>query len=221
MNKKVWLGFIAVFITLEVLDFIVHGVILASTYASITVWRPDMMSKIWITHLVTFIGAFFFAFIFSKGYENKGIVEGLRYGLYLGIWMSVGMAYGTYAMIAIPYPLPWNGFSSASSSMFSRAQFSLLCLARSRKSRQKFEAESPRCNNKPRQLSRGLLFDGPSIVLPTQEAPRSITENAEEDPHNDQHPRHRHQQPGDFFRYLNKDQESSEKGKVADGVNEI
>ncbi len=110
MNKKVWLGFIAVFITLEVLDFIVHGVILASTYASITVWRPDMMSKIWITHLVTFIGAFFFAFIFSKGYENKGIVEGLRYGLYLGIWMSVGMAYGTYAMIAIPYSLALEWF---------------------------------------------------------------------------------------------------------------
>jgi hypothetical protein len=110
MNKKVLPGFIAAFITLEVLDFIVHGVILGSTYASMTVWRPDMMSKMWITHIITLIGSFFFAFIFSKGYENKGIGEGLRYGLYIGIWMSVGMAYGTYAMIAIPYSLALEWF---------------------------------------------------------------------------------------------------------------
>ena len=110
MNKKVWLGFVAAFVTLEVLDFIIHGVILGSTYASMTVWRTDMMSKMWITHLVTLIGAFFFAFVFSKGFENKGIGEGLRYGLYIGIWMSVGMAYGTYAMIAIPYSLALEWF---------------------------------------------------------------------------------------------------------------
>jgi hypothetical protein len=110
MNKKVWPGFMAVFVTLEVLDFVVHGLILSSTYASISVWRPDMATKMWITHLVTLIGAFFFAFIFSKGYENKGIGEGLRYGLYIGIWMSVGMAYGTYSMIAIPYSLALEWF---------------------------------------------------------------------------------------------------------------
>ncbi len=110
MNKKVWLGFIAVFITLEVLDFLVHGLLLGSTYASMSVWRPDMASKMWIIHVVTLIGAFFFAFIFSKGYENKGIAEGVRYGLYIGVWMSVGMAYGTYAMVAIPYSLALEWF---------------------------------------------------------------------------------------------------------------
>jgi len=110
MNKKVWPGFIAVFVTLEVLNFVIHGLILGSTYASMTVWRSDMMSKMWITHLITLIGAFFFAFIFSKGYENKGIGEGLRYGLYIGIWLSVGMAYGTYSMIAIPYSMALEWF---------------------------------------------------------------------------------------------------------------
>jgi hypothetical protein len=110
MNKKVWLGFIAAFVTLEVLDFIIHGVILASAYSSLTVWRTDMASKMWIVHVVTLIGAFFFALIFSKGYENKGIAEGIRYGLYIGVWMSTGMAYGTYSMIAIPYSLALEWF---------------------------------------------------------------------------------------------------------------
>lgn len=111
MNKKLWLGFIAAFITIEILEAIVNMVILSSAYQStMQVWRPDMMSKMWIFHVVMLIGAFFFAFIFSKGFENKGIVEGVRYGTYIGIWMSVGKAYGTYAMVAIPYSLALQWF---------------------------------------------------------------------------------------------------------------
>ena len=110
MNKKVWLGFIAVFITFEVIDYLVNMVLLSSAYAAVNVWRADMMSKIWIFHLVTLIGSFFFAFVFSKGYEAKGIAEGLRYGSYIGIWLSTGKAYATYAMIAIPYSIALQWF---------------------------------------------------------------------------------------------------------------
>ncbi|MCX6143731.1 MAG: hypothetical protein NTZ35_10955 [Ignavibacteriales bacterium] len=110
MNKKVWLGFAAAFVTFEILDLVVNYLILGSTYASLKVWRPDMNSKMWIFHLVILIGSFFFAFIFSKGYEGKGIWEGVRYGTYIGIWLSVGKAYATYAMIAIPYSLALQWF---------------------------------------------------------------------------------------------------------------
>ena len=110
MNKKILLGFVAVFVTLEILEMIVNFVILGSTYASITLWRSDMNSKMWIFHLVMLIGSFFFVFIFSKGFENKGIMEGVRYGAYVGTWLSVGKAYGTYAMIAIPYSLAVQWF---------------------------------------------------------------------------------------------------------------
>jgi hypothetical protein len=110
MNKKGWLGFAAAFVTFEILDLVVNYLILGSTYASLKVWRPDMNSKMWIFHLVTLIGSFFFAFIFSKGYEGKGIWEGVRYGTYIGIWLSVGKAYATYAMIAIPYSLALQWF---------------------------------------------------------------------------------------------------------------
>ena len=111
MNKRVWLGFIAVFITGEILDFIVHGLLLGPTYQSLQgIFRADMMSKMYIFHIIGLIGAFFFAFIFSKGYEGKGVGEGIRYGVYIGIWMSAGMAYGTYGMIAIPYSLALQWF---------------------------------------------------------------------------------------------------------------
>jgi hypothetical protein len=111
MNKKFWQGFVAVFITSEILNYIVNGMILMSAYDSLkSLWRPDMMSLMWVYHVLMVVGAFFFTLIFSKGYEGKGIAEGIRYGLYIGIWMSIGMAYGTYAMIAIPYSLALQWF---------------------------------------------------------------------------------------------------------------
>jgi hypothetical protein len=111
MNKKFWTGFVAVFVAMEIMMFLVHGVILKSAYeATQSVWRPDMMSLMWIYHVLAIIGAFFFTFIFSKGYEGNGAMEGARYGLYIGIWMSSGMAYGSFAMINIPYSLALQWF---------------------------------------------------------------------------------------------------------------
>jgi hypothetical protein len=58
------------------------------------------------------VSAFFFVFIFSRGYEGKGLLEGVRFGLYIGVWMGIGFAYGTYAMIPIPYSLALSWFVS-------------------------------------------------------------------------------------------------------------
>lgn len=100
--KKLLIGFVAVFVTLEVLDGIIHGGILMSTYTAMqSTWRPDMMNKLWILHFVRIVTAFFFTYVFSKGYEGKGIMEGLRYGFYLGMIVSSGFAFGSYSMFAI------------------------------------------------------------------------------------------------------------------------
>ena len=111
MNKRLWMGFVAAFVTLEILSFVVNYLILGPTYESLkSLWREDMMSKMWIYHVITLVGSFFFTLVFSKGYEGKGIMEGVRYGAYIGIWLSIGMAYGTYASIAIPYSLALQWF---------------------------------------------------------------------------------------------------------------
>lgn len=109
--KKILIGFVAVFVTLEVLDMIIHGAILMSTYSAMqNVWRPDMMNKLWILHFVKIVTAFFFALIFSKGYENKGIMEGVRYGFYVGMIVSSGFAFGSYASFSINYQLALQWF---------------------------------------------------------------------------------------------------------------
>ena len=101
MNKKVWLGALAVFIVLEILDIIVNGVILKSAWSGVQGIRPDMASKMWMFHVIDVVAAFFFTFIFSKGFEKKGIMEGIRYGFYIGVWLSVGMVFGTDGMIRL------------------------------------------------------------------------------------------------------------------------
>ena len=109
MNKKVWMGFIAVFVAMQILDYIVHGVILKPTYDALkSLWRPD--EKLWLYPIIGFIVSFFFALIFSKGYENKGVGEGVRFGFYFGMVMSIPMAYGSYAMWPIPYSLALQWF---------------------------------------------------------------------------------------------------------------
>jgi len=103
--KKVLIGFVVVFIILEVLDIIIHGIILGPVYAATqNIWRPDMMQQMWILHIVKIVVAFFFTLIFSKGYEGKGLLEGVRYGTYVGLMLSIGMSCGTYAII-FPFSL--------------------------------------------------------------------------------------------------------------------
>ena len=115
MNKKLWIGFIVIFIAMAVLNMIIHGFILSSTYQTDEVskiMRPEseMNSMMWIYYVVYIIQAFFFAFIFSKGYEGKGIIEGVRYGLYMGLLMATPMAYASYAMYPMPYSLALQWF---------------------------------------------------------------------------------------------------------------
>ncbi len=111
MDKKFWLACVVVLVVSEICSFLINGVLLAADYqATQAVWRTDMMRLMWVYHVLMIVGAFFFTFIFAYGYEGKGVMEGLRYGLYIGVWMSMGMAYGTYAMIAIPYSMAVKWF---------------------------------------------------------------------------------------------------------------
>lgn len=118
MNLKRYIAAsLAVFVVSLVLGYLIHGVILKSTYDSMAgVWRPDMQSKLWIEWLVGFLTSFLFVYIFAKGYEDKGMLEGVRFGLIIGLFVSIPMAYGTYVIVAIPYylALEWFLYGTAS-----------------------------------------------------------------------------------------------------------
>ena len=115
MNKKFWVGFIVLFVLMSIMSFIIHAVLLSSTYMApdvMKLMRPEaeMMGMMWIYYVVYLIVAFVLTWIFSKGYEGKGIAEGVRYGFFTGLLMATPMAYASYAMYPIPYSLALQWF---------------------------------------------------------------------------------------------------------------
>jgi hypothetical protein len=113
MNKKLWAGFIAVWVVYGFLESIVNTVILKSTYLganAVNLWRPEGEMRIWIIYIAYLFFAFFFTLVFSKGFENKGIMEGVRYGFYVGMMCMVPAAYVNYATMPMPFMLALQWF---------------------------------------------------------------------------------------------------------------
>jgi len=114
--KRMVVASVMVFIAFQVMDFFVHGKLLVPVYKTLThLWRPDMMAKMWIYQISSFIMSILFVYIFTKGYENKGILEGARFGLITGLFMNVVGVFGGYAMYPIPFSLAlmWFAFGMA------------------------------------------------------------------------------------------------------------
>ena len=113
MNKKVWVGAVIVFIAFGIMDYVVHSVLMMSTYQSMVdsgTFRAPDDAKMHVFFLVRALQSFFFALVFSKGYESKGMAEGIRYGLYMGVFGGVAFSYFAYGIFPIPYELAMKWF---------------------------------------------------------------------------------------------------------------
>jgi len=103
--KRFLIGGLAIFIIFQILDFCIHSIFLMPLYASMSdVWRPDMMSKMWIMYVSSFIFSFLVMYVFIKGYEARGIMEGVRFGIIIGLMTNGAGSFYQYAV----YPLPFS-----------------------------------------------------------------------------------------------------------------
>ena len=112
MNVKRFIfAIIAVFVAIQITDPIIHGFILKNSYTALQhVWRPDMMSKMWIMYLTSLIFSFIFVYVFTKGYENKGIAEGIRFGIIIGLLLNVVGTFNQYVVYPVPFSLALQWF---------------------------------------------------------------------------------------------------------------
>jgi len=116
--KKYILAVLAVFVVFELLDFIIHSVILADAYESLQgVWRQNMMNYMWVMYVTALIWSVFFVYIFTKGYQNRGWLEGLRYGLLIGLLMLVMGMFNQWGVYPLPIGLVVQWFVSGLSSL--------------------------------------------------------------------------------------------------------
>ena len=106
-NKTFWIGYIAVFVVMQVYGYVIHEVLLSDIYQSLAAaFRPDaeMMDMMWMMMVGSVFSLLLFCHIFTRGYEGKGIGEGVRYGLLIGLFVSIPMAVDQYVV----YPLTGN-----------------------------------------------------------------------------------------------------------------
>jgi hypothetical protein len=104
MVKKILLGGIAIFVAWEILDFLIHGVILRSTYATLgNMFRAQGEMKMGLMAVVVLIAAVVFAAVYAWFVNPKGLATGVKFGLVWGFAGGVMMGYGSYAAMPVPY----------------------------------------------------------------------------------------------------------------------
>jgi hypothetical protein len=111
MMKKVLLATLAVFVAWGALDYVIHNLILSSSYtATAHLWRPDGEMKMGLMIFASLVSTFFFVFIYARFFGEKGMKTGLMYGLLFGIGMGIGFGYGSYSVMPIPYNMALTWF---------------------------------------------------------------------------------------------------------------
>ena len=95
---------VAVFVAVQVMDFVIHGVLMKDLYASTPqLWRPEAEMKMVLMMLVSLLFVVCFVLVFDLYFKHKCVRSGLIYGLLLGIGIGGSMGYGTYSVMPIPY----------------------------------------------------------------------------------------------------------------------
>ncbi len=103
-NKTFWIGFLVVFIVMQAIGFLIHGVMLDGMYNDLAAsFRPkeQMDAMMWIMILSGTAVLYLFCYIFTKGYEGQGVVEGVRYGALMGLFLAFPTSVDAYVI----YPL--------------------------------------------------------------------------------------------------------------------
>ena len=109
--KHTLIATVVVFLAWCAMDFVLHGMILHSAYASTpTLWRPQTEIKMGVLYLAVFIAALAFCWIYARLVSPKNLASGFQLGLWFGVAAGIGMGYGTYAVQPIPYAMALTWF---------------------------------------------------------------------------------------------------------------
>jgi uncharacterized PurR-regulated membrane protein YhhQ (DUF165 family) len=105
MNWKRFLVASAVtYVVVQAMELVINNVLMKSANESLmSLWRPNMMSRMWVMYAVGVLVTLLFTYIFVKGREGKGIAEGVRYGIIIWLFVSVPMSVSMWVLLPIPY----------------------------------------------------------------------------------------------------------------------
>jgi uncharacterized PurR-regulated membrane protein YhhQ (DUF165 family) len=102
--KRFFVAGLVTYVVVQAMDFVINEVFMKNANESLkSLWRPNMMSRMWVLYVVGVLVALLFTYIFVKGREGKGITEGVRYGIIIWLFVSVPMSVSMWVLLPIPY----------------------------------------------------------------------------------------------------------------------
>ena len=104
-NKTFWIGFVAVFVVMQGLGYVVHELMMGDTYERLaSIFRPEaeMNDMMWMMMVSGTVTIFMFCYIFTRGYEGKGIMEGVRFGALIGFLMAGPISIDPHVIYPVP-----------------------------------------------------------------------------------------------------------------------
>jgi len=111
MVSRMLLAIVAVFFAWSALEFVIHGVLLASTYeATAELWRPMDEMDMPLMYAVTLVFTVCFVLIYALLVDRRSLSSGILYGTLFGLATGVSMGFGSYTFIPIPLTLAASWF---------------------------------------------------------------------------------------------------------------
>ena len=111
MLKRAILAVVLVFSAWSIMDFIVHGMLLKSTYeATASLWRPIDKMNMPLMYFVTLVFTMCFVLIYGLLVGQKSLVSGIKFGALFGLATGISMGFGSYCYMPIPLTLAWSWF---------------------------------------------------------------------------------------------------------------
>jgi hypothetical protein len=114
LKKQGWISVVLIFITWQMMDFLIHGKLLMNEYENtLSLWRPKeemMMPLMWV---VSLISAWVFTWMYEHGFQGKGKKTTLVFALMFGIIAGSNMGFGTYSFQPITMMIAKGWFFGA------------------------------------------------------------------------------------------------------------
>jgi len=111
MAKKIVLTGVVVFIAWSAMDYVLHGMLLQNAYKeTAALWRPMDEMKNGLLSIVALISALTLVYVYATMVSQKSMANALKYSLILGLGMAVSFAYGSYAVMPVPYSMALSWF---------------------------------------------------------------------------------------------------------------
>jgi hypothetical protein len=101
---RIGIATVAVFVAWMLLDILLHGMLLRSSYAlTPQLWRPMGEFKVGLNAFVVLVSAACFVWIYAQFVSDKSLKTALLYAAVFGLWRGITMGYGSYAVMPMPY----------------------------------------------------------------------------------------------------------------------